>query len=178
MFKGWPIGQPLISCFGELLYKNSFKIEYPKDKVKIYIFVGIFLPMCFIAEFCIAIIPNRAYENYTIFENIIIISIMLILILTVSLIFLVSAAYCKKFCMTVSDGVIHIKSLRFENQYYYSDITNIICSYDIISTSYFSSKNQITAKIYFGKKKVKLNSSMCNYFKFMDLLIAKGYLKG
>ena len=156
---------------------NSFKIEYPKDKVKIFIFVGIFLSMCFIAEFCIAIIPNRAYKNYTFIENIIIISVMLILILTVMLIFLVSAAYCKKFCMTVSDGVIHIKSLRFENEYYYSDITNIICSNDIISTSYFSSKKQITTKIYFGKKKVKLNSSMSNYFKFMDLLIAKGYLK-
>ena len=156
---------------------NSFKITYPKDKVKIYVFVGVFLPMCFIAEFCIAIIPNHAYKNYTILENIIILSIMLILILTVSLIFLVSAAYCKKFCIRFSDGVIHIKSLRFENEYYYSDITNIICSNDIINTSYFSSKKQITAKIYFGKKKVKINRSMSNYFKFIDLLIAKGILK-
>ena len=110
-------------------------------------------------------------------QDIIILSIMLILILTVMLIFLVSAAYCKKFCMTVSDGVIHIKSLRFKNEYYYSDITNIICSYDIASTSYFSAKKQLTVKIYFSKKKVKLNSSMSNYFKFMDMLIAKGYLK-
>lgn len=156
---------------------NSFKIEYPKEKAKNYFFLGIFLPMCLIACFCIAIIPNKAYKNYTILENILLLLIMLILIFIVSVLPIVSAVYCKKFCMTVSDGVIHIKSIRFENEYYYSDITNIICSHDIVSTSYFSAKNQLTVKIYFGKKKVKLNSSMSNYFKFVDMLIAKGYLK-
>lgn len=132
---------------------NSFKIEYPKDKVKGYIFMSIFMPMCLIACFCIAIIPNKAYNNYTILENVILSFIMLFLILTISLVFLISAAYCKKFSMTVSDGVIHIKSLRFENEYYYSDITNIICSYDIVNTSYFSEKKQLTAKIFLEKRK-------------------------
>lgn len=156
---------------------NSFKIEYPKEKAKNYFFLGIILPMCFIASFCIAIIPNQAYKNYTILENILLLLIMLILIFIVSVLLIVSAVYCKKFCMTVSDGVIHIKSLHFENEYHYSDITNIKCSHDIVSTSYFSSKKMLTVTMYFGKKKVKLNSSMSNYYKFMDMLIAKGYLK-
>ena len=82
---------------------NSFKIEYPKDKVKGYNFMGIFMPMCLIACFYIAIIPNKAYKNYTILENVVLSLIMLLLILTISLVFLISAAYCKKFCMTVSD---------------------------------------------------------------------------
>ena len=153
---------------------ENLKINYSKEYIKELIAACVLVPACMILSFFIALFSRKNTDNQQINDFAITVAVLIVALIVL---YAITTLRCQKFCVTVTGSTIYISKLFSENEFLFSDITEIRCSVRKIPRGFFKTEKKLEATLYFGKKKLKLNSDMNNCVKFLRLLAAKGYLK-
>lgn len=134
----------------------------------------VFLLACMILMLLFALFSGKNTDNQ---QNIDFSNSVAVLIIVLIILLAITTLQCQKFCVTVTGSTIYISKLFSENEFLFSYITKIRCSVRKIQRVFCKTEKKLDATLYFGKKKLKLNSDMNNCVKCLRLLAAKGYLK-
>lgn len=153
---------------------ENIKINYSKEYIKELVAECVFFLACMILSFFIALFSRKNTDNQQINDFAITVAVLIVALIVL---YAITTLRCQKFCVTVTGSTIYISKLFSENEFLFSDITKIRCSVRKIPRGFFKTEKKLDATLYFGKKKLKLNSDMNNCVKFLRLLAAKGYLK-
>ena len=133
---------------------------------------------CLIAMFAIAyFFPKKGVEPRNVSEDYGILLLVLVYLLLIFLVFYISIIYYKKTTVDVTYNTIYYRTLFFEKEFMFDDITYIKSYLDGHQNNGFTKRYHLTMVIYAGKKKMKINTRMVNATKLWDLLIERGYLE-
>lgn len=133
---------------------------------------------CLIAMFAIAyFFPKKGVGPRNIAEDYGILLLVLVYLLLIFLVFYISIIYYKKTTVDVTYNTIYYRTLFFEKEFMFDDITYIKSYLDGHQNNGFTKRYHLTMVIYAGKKKMKINTRMVNATKLWDLLIERGYLE-